>query len=176
MTYFIEVLDIKNTNDYQKLRLKSFQEVPLAFSESYEDEVQRDRASFEQELMVEGSPPEQFILGAFDELHQLVGFVKFRRDKRSKARHKSMIHAMYVAPVYRGQQIGKQLVDELLSRVKQLKGLEQIHLWVLHAHTSAADFYKKCGFISQGTLVKNDLKIGDRYVDAEYMVMYLNDA
>lgn len=162
-------------NSYRSLRLKSYQEAPFAFSESYEDEQHRVLADFAMELKIQGQPPEWFVLGAFSEINKLIGFVKFRRDTRSKARHKSMIHAMYVVPEYRKAGIGKQLVLNLLNRVKQLDGLEQVHLWVLHAEgfKSASNFYKKCGFESQGTQVKKDLKIGNTYIDAEYMVMYL---
>ena len=158
---------------YQELRLKSFLETPFAFTESIEDENQRTQVDFEQEILVEGNPPEHFVLGVFDE-EQLIGFLKFRRDQRSKARHKSMIHAMYVDPAYRMMGIGKLLIDKLLDRVHQLEGLEQIHLWVLHANdVSASKFYEECGFVRQGPLVKKDLKVGDVYVDAEYKVLYL---
>lgn len=168
-------LNPKDRTTYQSLRLASYQEAPFAFSESYEDELDRPVSYFAAELEMKGHPPEWFVLGAFSEREKLIGFVKFRRDLRSKARHKSMIHAMYVAPEYRKYGIGKGLIDQLLISVKELENLEQIHLWVLHADgsVSASDFYKKCGFISQGPLVKKDLKIGETYIDAEYMVMYL---
>lgn len=168
----IRQLSSGDADTYRALRLESFQESPLSFSESYEDECERPIDDYARELTVMGDPPEWFILGAFAG-DTLVGFVKFRRDQRSKARHKSMIHAMYTTPERRGQGIGKQLVSALLNRVRSIAGLEQIHLWVLHADTSASEFYRKCGFESQGTRVKKDLKIGDVYVDAEYMVLVL---
>ena len=169
----IRILDARDTNDYQALRLESFKESPYAFSESYEDEVKRSLEDFKAEIKAEGTPPEQFVLGVIKEKNSLIGFVKFRRDKRTKARHKSMIHAMYISSQYRNLQLGEQLIQELIKRAKALEGLEQIHLWVLHSSTSASNFYKRCGFVSQGTYVKQDLKIGNDYVDAEYMVMYL---
>lgn len=168
----IRILTPKDAPAYRQLRLKSYQESPFAFSESYEDEVQKSEADFATELQIVGTPPEWFVLGAFSE-ENLIGFVKFRRDLRFKARHKSMIHAMYIDLNFRKQGIAKKLIDEILNRAAALEGLEQIHLWVLHGEDSAADFYRKCGFESQGTRVKNDLKIGGAYVDAEYMVLYL---
>ncbi len=174
MNIELRFLDENDTESYRDVRLKSYKNDPFAFSESYEDEKERTRLDFTSELEVVGSPPEWFVLGAFLE-KELVGFVKFRRDQRSKGRHKSMIHAMYVDPDHRGLNIGKKLIDELITITKKLDGLEQIHLWVLHSNQSisASDFYKKCGFISQGPLVLKDLKIGDQYINAEYMVMYL---
>ena len=175
MNLDIRLLSERDAADYREMRLKSYKEAPLAFSESYEDDKNRSLNEFKSELMIQGNPPERFVLGAFLETEKLIGFVKFRRDLRSKARHKSMIHAMYTDLKYRNHGIGKKLIQDLLKRVRIMVGLEQIHLWVLHSDTSASDFYKKCGFESQGMLVKKDLKIEDIYVDAEYMVMYLND-
>jgi ribosomal protein S18 acetylase RimI-like enzyme len=170
----IRLLTEKDVSIYRDLRLKSFEEAPLSFSESYEDEIKRTESDFIDELKTIGKPLEWFVLGVFSEMGDLFGFVKFRRDLRLKARHKSMIHAMYVDVGYRKQGIAQKLISELLKRIKIIKGLEQIHLWVLHSDNSAAGFYRKCGFESQGTLVKKDLKINDIYVDAEYMVMYLD--
>ena len=158
---------------YRALRLHSYQEAPLAFSESYEDERHRPLADFAEELQQHGRPPEWFVLGAILD-DRLTGFVKFRRDRRSKARHKSMLHAMYVHPDLRGEGVGKALVERTLERARQLDGLEQIHLWVLHAEgKSAAAFYRRLGFRSQGPLVHQDLKAGETYIDAEYMTIHL---
>ncbi len=85
-----------------------------------------------------------------------------------------MIHAMYVDPGFRRLGIGRQLVKQTLELAIAIVGLEQIHLWVLHADGSAADCYRACGFVSQGAVAKNDLKVGERYVDAEYMVLNLS--
>ncbi len=173
MKNYIRLLTQKDAASYRELRLKSYQVSPLAFSESYEDEIKRTETDFGDELQTLGEPEEWFVMGIFTIKAELIGFVKFRRDQRRKARHKSMLHAMYIDPDYRGMGLGKILLNELLVRVMRLEGLEQIHLWVLHADSSAPGFYKKCGFESQGTLVKKDLKINGVYVGAEYMVKYL---
>ncbi len=174
MNIELRFLDANDAGIYREVRLSSYKNDPFAFSESYKDEKKRTHIDFESELEILGAPPEWFVLGAFLG-HELAGFVKFRRDQRSKGRHKSMIHAMYVDRNHRGLNIGKKLIDELIAITQKLDGLEQIHLWVLHSDQSisASGFYKKCGFISQGPHVLKDLKIGDQYIDAEYMVMYL---
>ena len=167
-------LEINDAEQFRNVRLKSYQESPFAFSESYEDEKNQPLNKFEEELIVRGAPPEWFVLGAFVEKEQLIGFVKFRRDLRSKGRHKAMIHAMYIDKNYRNLGIGKKILLELFEMASLLIGLEQIHLWVLHSavSTSASGFYSNLGFLSQG-IVKKDLLIQDTYVDAEYMVLYL---
>ena len=167
----IRLLQATDAVAFRQLRLLSFQESPLGFSESYEDESKRPLSDFEEEISPIGNPPIYYVLGAFWE-GQLVGFVKFKRDKRSKALHKSMVHAMYTKAELRNQGIGKLLMEEVIRRAKAMSGLEQIHLWVLHTDRSASGFYKRLGFIPQGPMVKKDLKVGDQYIDAEYLVLY----
>ena len=167
------ILSKDDLNQYKTFKLLSLKESPFAFSESYEDELMRDSEMFGKELIVEGNPPETFVLGAFSENNELVGIVRFMRDQRSKARHKSIIKTMYVHPEYRSNNIGKALILNLLERIEGIAGLEQIHLWVLHSKTNASKFYANCGFETQGTIVKKDLKVNNEYVDAEYMVKYL---
>ena len=165
-----------NSNDipaYKELKSFSLSESPLAFSDSYEDEFTKSDLEYQSELEIIGLPAESFVLGAFSDNKELIGFVKFKRDTRTKARHKASIHALYIKPQFRAHGVGKKLITELLKTIESLKGLEQIHLWVLISDTSVVNFYAKCGFITQGAIVKNDLKIQNRYVDAVYMVKYL---
>ncbi|KAF0852537.1 mitochondrial N-acetyltransferase superfamily member [Andalucia godoyi] len=100
----------------------------------------------------------------------LIGIATFKRDGRSKARHKGYIHTMFVAPEHRGCGIGQSILRQLIEQARSLDGLEQMHLWVLQPHTSAARrMYERVGFVMQGTVVCRDLKIGGVYVDAAYM-------
>lgn len=169
----IRVLQVEDAQEFRSLRLESFREAPLGFSESYEDEKERPLSDFQQEITPSGNPPEYYVLGAFNPTEELIGFVKFKRDKRSKARHKSMIHAMYTKAAERNKGIGKLLMEEVMQRAQAMEGMEQIHLWVLHTDRTAAGFYQRLGFISQGPFVKKDLKVGEVYIDAEYMVLYM---
>ncbi|AHM62756.1 acetyltransferase [Flammeovirgaceae bacterium 311] len=175
MNFYIRQLTELDAPVYRDLRLESLRDAPFAFSSSYEEEVGLPLENFVGRLTAVGSPPESYVLGAFTEASELVGTITFKRDTRLKARHKSMIYAMYTKAGTRGHGVGKALVEEVIRRARAMEGLEQIHLWVLHATTSAAEFYRKCGFTGQNELIRNDLKIEGRYVDAEYMSLYLKD-
>ena len=169
----LKILDRENLPNYKNIRLESLKESPLAFSDSYNDLNASPDEEFHKELAIIGTPPEAFVLGAIDEKGKLQGFVRFKRDRRQKARHKSMVHSMYITPDYRGRGVGKLLMEEVVKRAKSLHGLEQIHLWVLHYGTSASGFYRKQGFEQQGPMVRKDLKAGHTYIDAEYLVRFL---
>lgn len=171
----IRLLNASDAKVYRDIRLRGLKESPQAFSESYEDEFEKTLPEFAEEIVPIGNPPQQFTLGAIsDQGGGLLGIVSFRRDTRSKARHKAMLYSMYVLPEARQHGVGHELLEAVIEKAKHLEGLEQIHLWVLHSHRSAATFYKECGFKSQGPLVKGDLKIGNQYVDAEYLVLRLS--
>ncbi|MEO0341645.1 MAG: GNAT family N-acetyltransferase [Bacteroidota bacterium] len=161
---------------YYQLRLFSFKESPFAFSESYTDALAAGAQAFLEDINLPHSQQGLFTMGAFKANEELVGFVKFKRDQRSKALHKAMLHAMYIHPEYRGQKVGSLLMRHLFSIIQQMKGLEQIHLWVLslpEVPNPAISFYQKFGFEITGPQVKKDLIIEGKYVDANYMVCYL---
>lgn len=63
-------------------------------------------------------------------------------------------------------------MNELLQRVVRIEGLEQILLSVAVTQTAAVAPYRSLGFASFGREPRA-LKIGDRYIDEEYMVLQL---
>jgi GNAT superfamily N-acetyltransferase len=170
MALGIRKLERSDCEAYRALRLQALQESSRSFSDSYEDELQKPPDYF-RGLMGEG--PEHFTVGCFSSA-DLVAIATYKRDQRRKARHKSFIHTMYVAPEFRGQKIGRNLLGTLIQEARALPGVEQIHLWVLSPETSPArKLYLSAGFRPQGAVVKDDLLIEGRYVDAEYLTLVL---
>ena len=167
----IRFLNSDDVSAYTALRLNSLKESPFAFSDSYEDQVSKTKEDFENEIRQAGM--ESFTLGAFTDTNILVGFVRFKRDQRTKARHRASLHSLYVAPQFRGEGIAKKLVGELLSKIQSLEGLEQLQLSSLISETSPISFYEKLGFQKLGGILVKDLIIEGQYVDAIYMVKYL---
>ncbi len=79
-----------------------------------------------------------------------------------------------MAPEFRGLGIAGAILNSIVTSACAMAGVEQVHLWVLEPETSAAKrLYDKAGFVSQGPVVKCDLKIDGSYVDAECMVLTL---
>jgi ribosomal protein S18 acetylase RimI-like enzyme len=170
----VRVLTQEDVHSYRELRLLSLEESTFAFGNALEQEKELTEHDWLDAIKVVGNPPEQFVLGAFDE-DKLCGIVSFRRDTRIVGRHKSHLSRMYVAPNSRKLGLGIMLMTELIHRTKKMQGLEQIHLWVLHRDNErnvAAKLYERFGFISCGTVPK-DIKFGDEYVSAEYKMLYL---
>ncbi|MES2761900.1 MAG: GNAT family N-acetyltransferase [Bacteroidota bacterium] len=171
----IRFLTAADSSAYKALRLNALQESPFAFSDSYEDQANKTDLDFVHEIVRIGSPLESFALGAFSETNDLVGFVKFKRDQRTKARHRASLHSLYVTPALRGTGIAHKLMIELLKNIEPLQGIEQLQLSNIVSHNSLVDFYQKYGFQILGGLLEKDLIIEGKYVDAVYMVKHLKN-
>ncbi len=142
-------------------------EHPDAFGTSYEEALARPLQTFAQRLR----EPDNWTFGAF-EGEQLLGSVGLRREAGAKDRQKAMLWGMYTAPEARGRGIGKALLGEAIARARAVPGLEQIVLAVTAHNTAARSLYTALGFQTYG-LERHALKLGDRYLDEELMVLWL---
>lgn len=156
---------------YWALRLRALRDEPDAFGSSYEDAKDRPLEKVAEQLR--GSA-DAFTLGAFEN-GSLVGTITFHRPTGMKERHTANIFGMYVAPEAQGRGVGGALLDALLTRARMLEGLEQIYLGVVTTQAAARALYRSRGF-EVYALVRHGLKVGDRYLDEEGMVLWLNGA
>lgn len=172
----IRILTKNDGAAYRQIRLRSLKEDPMAFCQSYADEATKSAEIFGQAIHPVGEPIETFSVGAFSTEDNLIGVATLKRDQREVGRHKALLTSMYVVAEARSMGVGQQIIDFIIKYCKQIEDLEQIYLWVLHhqKESPAKQFYQKKGFQSVGLMVKNDLKINGQYVDAEYMINYLN--
>ena len=108
-----------------------------------------------------------FVLGAFDS-GKLAGTIGFARNAHQKDRHKGRVWGVYVTGEYRARGVGRQLLSELLKRASQQTGLEQILLTVGVDQVAARRLYASLGFKVFGR-ERHALKVGERYVDEDYM-------
>lgn len=164
----IRIMNESDAPLYQELRLSALKINPEAFGSTYEREVK-----FTLETVKERLKPtnDKFTLGAFDD-RKLVGIVTFMRESSPKTAHKGNIYGMFVMPEMRGQDLGKSLLLELISKAKYCNGLEQINLAVVSDNEPAKNLYKGIGFEVYG-VEKNALKFNGKYFDEDLMVLKL---
>ena len=114
---------------------------------------------------------DSFTLGAYAE-NTLAGIVSFARDgdDREKLRHKGTISTMYVSKEFRDRGIAKQLLEELIKRVKTISDIEQINLIVIADNSRAKKLYESFGFEKYGTEV-NSIKWEGKYFSEDLMVL-----
>ena len=75
-----------------------------------------------------------------------------------------------MAPEERGGGICRKMMQALLNRGSAIDGVEQVLLSVAATQESAIRLYRSLGFESFGREPRA-LRIGDRYIDEEYMIL-----
>src|SRR5262249_59848633 len=96
----------------------------------------------------------------------------FYREKGPKSRHKGRVWGVYVTPEARRAGIGRKMMQALLDRISAIDDMEQVLLSVAATQIPAIRLYRSLGFESFGTEPRA-LRIGDRYIDEEHMVLRL---
>jgi len=158
---------------------------------SYEEVRDRPLAEVAADLRTRYTGRDSVILGAFDDLGrdalglrpsgrpnlggpELVGLAGCFRMEGRKHAHKTLVWGMYVAPEARGRGTGRALLDAAIARARAWPGVEQVQLAVMTANAQARALYVSAGFEVFG-LERRALRVGDRYVDEEHMVLHLVD-
>ena len=124
---------------------------------------------FSQRLV---SHPDGFTIGAFRD-ETLIGTTEFYRESALKMRHKGVIVGMYVQPSERGQGVGRQLLDAVVTRASALAEIEQLQISVVTSNWIAKALYESAGFEEFGREPRA-LKIEERYHDECHLVRILS--
>ena len=162
----IRFLTPDDRDQWLRLRIEALEGDPEAFSASLDEYRSLNLDEVKRRLWSDG---DAFVLGAFRE-GCLCGMAGFYREKGPKSRHKGRVWGVYVTPGARGAGIAYQMMQALLERVRMIEGIEQVLLSVSATQEPAIRLYRSLGFQSFGREPRA-LRIGDRYIDEEYMVL-----
>lgn len=163
----IRLLTADDANEWLRLRLEALETDPEAFSSSVEEHHALTSEGVRNRL---GSAAEDsFVVGAFQD-GSLLGTVGFYREKGPKNRHKGRVWGVYLTPKARRTGIARQMMEHMLERAARIEGLGQILLAVTTTQRAAHNLYRGLGFETFGTEPRA-LKIGEKYIDEEYMIL-----
>jgi ribosomal protein S18 acetylase RimI-like enzyme len=165
----IRLLTESDAEAWWNLRLLGLTTDPASFAESADEH--RRKTMEEARTFFRTLSPENFIVGGFEH-GQLVGMAGFYREPHEKFRHKGTVWSVYVRQESRGKGMAKALIAEIIRRVREIDGVEQINLIVSATQPVAKRVYSSLGFKHYGTEPRS-LKIGHTYIDDELMVLYL---
>jgi len=165
----IRLLTADDARAYWDFRLEALNQEPEAFGSSAEEHRLLSVEDVKSRL---GPSPAGFVMGAF-EGERLIGTAGFYRENGLKTRHKGRIWGVYVTGQVRGKGVGRDLLRALLQRAASIEGIEQIELTVATPQAAATALYRSLGFESFGREPRA-LRIGDRYLDEEYMVLFVD--
>ena len=152
---------------YMQLRREALERAPYAFSSSPEDDRMRSLEFVRDTLNSSGGA----VFGAF--VPELIGSVGITRLPRKKVAHKAELWGVYVRQDYRGQGLGRQLLEAALAFARSLDGVRQVHLCVTEKAGAAAALYEALGFVRWGT-EPAALCVDGEEVDDRHMVLRLS--
>ena len=153
--------------NFRALRLRALREHPEAFTSSFEDAVLRPVTDAERRLAPES---QEYFWGAFAD-DVLVGMVGLEYHEPIKTRHKGRVVAMYVAPEYSKQGVGRLLLDQVVAQAREDR-LESLVLTVTVGNGEAERLYLRAGFTCIGT-EPQAIKVGQQYFGKDLMRLSL---
>jgi ribosomal protein S18 acetylase RimI-like enzyme len=173
MTIDIRRLTAADAETYHAIRARSVKEHPEAFHASFEEESARSIEADRQRLLAKEGRDDDLVLAAFED-GAAVGMVGVLRmyPHRRKARHKALIWGVYVAPEARRKGLGRRLMEEAIRAIARADGIELVQLGVWNGNHAARALYAGLGFETYG-VEKHAIKLGDRHLDEELMVLFL---
>lgn len=139
-------LPVSRWREARRIRLEALQDSPQAFGSSYEREA---------------AQPDEFWIGRLREAEEgrshslyaehdgkLVGMIGAYFEAGPEV---ASVVAMYVAPAYRGQGVGRMLVDAILDRLRERPETLKAKLLVNVEQAAAVRLYRSAGFVEVGT-------------------------
>lgn len=164
----VRLLDPRDAQAYQQLRLQALRDSPTAFSASHADEVGRslDEVAARITPAADGSV---CMFGIF-EPEELAGFVAVIHPQRDKLRHGVELAGLYVSPSFRRRGFGRALMKAALAHARSLTGVRLIKLGVTASNREARKLYQSLGFTSYG-VEPDALQVDGMFHDEEHYVL-----
>lgn len=116
---------------------------------------------------------DSFTLGAFKG-DQLIGIVSVEREARIKLRHRALVFRMFVHPAHAGQGVGRQLLQQVISKTKASRELKYLYLTVLATNTRAISLYESLGFATFSQEL-GAVNIDGHFIDEYQMALQYSD-
>jgi RimJ/RimL family protein N-acetyltransferase len=164
-----------NSNDFElikRLMLIGLKEDPFAFSVSFSDyEINPDYWWHNYiDPFTHGYSQAMFV--AIED-NQIVGMIGIIFDTKERKKHIGSIVWFYVENKYRGRGLGSKLLKQIEEYILSIKTISKLSLLVNSPQREAIRLYNKNGF-SQSGILRNELKIDDKFFDVLIMEKLIN--
>lgn len=161
----------KDAPETRELFLRLLKSYPEAYLPTWEDEKE---LGIDEEIKklkeIQKRPTSKFFVAEVE--NELVGMVICHGHDKTRIRHQATIEKMGVLPEYRGQGIGRLLLNHLLNWVENKTKILRLDLWIILSNSKALPFYQKFGFEKENR-IKRACLIEDKFYDSIIMVKWL---
>lgn len=141
---------------YKKIRLEAFQKDSLAFGTSHEEGLKKKDEEWKATLKKDGR---YLFFAKVDD--EIVGMVAAYQEEGERVHHVAYVWGVYVRETFRGQGIGKKLMEALLDELEK-NNVVKANLNVNTAQANAVKLYESLGFQIIGTAHK------EMYIDGKF--------
>lgn len=161
----VEENDAKNLIEYSKMIFASTDQVLTALEE-YTISVADEKTWINS---ISKSPNSKLLIAELD--GRIVGFLFFIGQQKIKIAHTGDV-GVNVHPDYRGQGIGRALMEDLIEWANNHGVIEKIILQVFTTNLKAISLYNSLGFKEEGRFVKAVKQKNGGYVDVVQMYLH----
>jgi ribosomal protein S18 acetylase RimI-like enzyme len=152
---------------FKQIRLQAIADAPFAVAPTHDEEAGRTLAENESRIKKTAT---QVVFGAFID-GKLAGIAGLRREALAQLHHKAVLWGVFIHPDRRGGGLAKRLLSHAVSFARD-EGVLQIQLSVNAENDRARRLYRSLGFEPFG-MEPRAIRVGERYVDEEHMVLGL---
>jgi len=156
----------EDAEQYQTLTYEGLQESPTAFGASINEFKQRSLESIRERLA------KRVMYFAWDG-KKLVGTVGIDIRDMEKFNHTANVYGVYVTPAYRGQGVGKLLMQTIIDHARTMDGVIQLAITVTTSNIPALRLYERLGFVTFGQEPRA-LFYDEQYYDETHMMLALD--
>lgn len=151
----IRKLDEDRWKEYRDLRLEALNKEPIAFGSSFDEDKNISEEEWRKRM--------ENALFALSK-DKLIGMIVSVQNNKIKTKHVANIFSFYVVSEYRGQGVGKKLINSVLTQIQKSKEVVKVKLSVNFEQKAAIKLYQNFGFKIVGQL-KKELYVECRFYD-----------
>lgn len=162
----IENLSANRWSEYRDLYIKAVESEPLAFSETV-DEIKKKTENEWREELQSVTDGKSIILFA-ESSGVIIGMGAGSFHLLKKLSHNAFISSLYVDKEFRGQGIGKQIVEKLIESILKNKSIKNIFSEIIETQIASIKLHEKLGFKIVGEFRKL-FEIGGKFYTEFYL-------
>ncbi len=139
----------------------------LTVAEEFSITLEEERGFIQAHI---NSPTAILLVAVHNE--QVIGLLNFNAHPKVKMRHTGEF-GVSIHPDYRGQGIGRKMIEALINWAQGVKEIEKLILHVMHTNTGAIKLYENLGFSTEGREVRVIKQPDGSYADLVAMGLFL---
>ncbi len=160
------ILPVERWEEYKNLYIEAVIHEPLAFGENEKEMSELPDKEWQDDLLNAQEGKSVILFAEHD--NKLIGLGSGSFHKREKLKHNAFLSSLYVSKEWRGQGIGKQLIEKRLDLISKNQNITDVHCEIMSTQTVSISLHTQLGFEITGTIPRLIFEEG-KYRDEVWM-------